>query len=398
MNKVAAVLMSFSWIFMVIVGSFFIIFAYNIISTYQDNEEVKQDLEFGLSLQSIFKKVGYGKGSETTSLEKINYIFENSNIELLCAEGFPILSVNGQLKGGNDQGSYLKNYPFFMTTIEQDKKDETYIAVEQFDFPFYITPLMALVSERNLYVFDQDIWDSTFKEKFSRTSAFKSLNTRAFAFRNSDGTPNSIEIDALFNEIKDLDLSSVTFVSSETNSLIIPLPSSMSEVQRINIEITQTKKTEPSGNSILEYTTGEITYKDASYWNGADLSSEYTFNYSDFEDSMSLPTFAIFSTPESFECGLQTVNKLINSTYTYYIEKSEVLKNEVTNNFQVGKYCSNSNSNTSTIAYYDKLKNNLEEIKNDQERFKNIDNLNNLLVQLWKSKEEIDSNNCIDVY
>jgi hypothetical protein len=395
MNKIAAVLVSFSWIFMIIIGSFFIIFAYNIISTYQENEEVKQELEFGLSLQSIFKKVGYGKGSETTSLEKVNYIFENSEIELLCVDGFPILSVDGTPKSGNN---YLKNYPFFMTTIEQDKIDETYIAVEEFDFPFYITPLMALVSERNIYVFDEEIWDSTFEEKFSRTSAFKGLSTRKFNFRNSDGTENSIEIEALFDEIEELDLSSVTFISNTNNPLTIQLPPSMSQVQRINIEISDINPPPiPFGNAVLEYSTGKIIYRSTSYWD-SDLSDTYTFNYTDLKKSMSLPTFAIFSTPEGFECGIQTINNLMTSTYSYYIDKSNVLINEINSDFTIGKFCSNSETQSNSLTYYEKLRDNLEELKNDPDRFKNINNLNTLLEQLWTSKEVLESNNCIDVY
>lgn len=390
MNKKAAVITSFSWIFMVIIGSFFILFAYNVISTYQENEEYKQQLEFKSTMQSIFKKVGYGKGSETTSLEKINYVFEDSRVELLCNDGFPILSVNGDLDGGND---YLKNYPFFMTVIEQDRVDEVYIAVEELDLPFYITPLMALVSQRNLYVFDDEIWDSTFKDKFSRTSAFKELNTKVVDLND----PNPDILKDFFLEIETLELSSITFVSSDTSYREIQLPSSMSQTQRINLAITQEDKRHTYSGNSYDYTSGQILYKTTSYWN-SDLSLKYTFNYTDYKNSMTLPTFALFSTPESFSCGMETIDKLLSSTSSYYLQKNTLMIDEITNEFSSGKYCSENPNKNDILLAYTSLRLALNNLYQKQDRFKNIDELNSLLDELWISKERLEINNCIDIY
>lgn len=389
MNKFGAVVMSLSWIFMIVVGSFFIIFAYHIVSTYQENELTKSQLEFELALQNIFKKVGYGKGSETTSLEKVEYIFEDSTIELLCEDGFPLLSVNGEIDSSNN---YLKNYPFFMTRIEQDQVDETYIAVEEFDLPFYITPLMALVSQRNIYIFDQEIWQSTFNEKFSRTSAFKALNVRAVDFQDNTA------IDTLFQEIKDLELSSISFVSSPSRYRQITLPSSMRNILSISIEISQKEEKHTGGLDPYSYTSGEIIYRNTSYWE-QDLSSQYTFNYTDYKQSLTLPTFALFSTPETFKCGLESIDSLISYSYQYYIEKNKVLIDELSPQGTIGSlYCSENIDINQIKVRYDESLLALEEMRNLEDRFKNMDELNSLLDKLWRTRYALETHNCIDIY
>ena len=389
MNKFGAVVMSFSWIFMIIVGSFFVIFGYSVVSTYQENEFAKSQLEFRLSLQSIFKKVGYGKGSETTSLEKVQYIFEDSKIELLCSEGFPLLSIDGEIDSSNN---YLKNYPFFMTVIEQDRVDETYIAVEELDLPFYISPLMALVSQRNVYVFDREIWENYFEEKFSQTSAFKTLNTRVVDYSD----PSTF--DALFADVSKLELSSITFITTPERYAYIPKPSSMDSVVDIHLSISFNSQTHRAGRSSYEYTSGEITYMNTSYWT-SNMSEEYTFNYTDYKDSLTLPTFALFSTPETYECGATTIDSLMTSTYNYYISKAELLVQQVSQSgIDTSNFCSENINQEEVILRYQNLLDNLISMRDYEDRFKNIENLNNLLEELWVSKDALDTYNCIDVY
>lgn len=390
MEKKAAVIVSFSWIFMIIIGSFFILFAYNIVSTYQDNEEYKNSIKFKNALGNIFTAIGEEGGSQTTSIEKIEYIFENTQLELECIDGnIPILGVNGNFDSNNE---YLKNYPFVMTKITQDEIDEVYVAVEKFDMPFYVTPIMALVSERNLYVFDEIIWEKIFEEKFTKNSAFKELNYEVINIADSSARG------ALENEYKDKELDSITIVYNEQIDLFSSdyslnyFPKFQEDTMQTYIKIRSNPFERTYGTEKLEFTYGNIEYRKTSYW-ATDLSNEYNFSYLDLKKSNTLPTMAVFATPESFECAISNVDKMINNSYQYYIDKSNMLYGEVGLNPDI---CRNSNDADAKNKYFN-INESLNDIK-DSDKFKSIADLNNNIFNLWKANEDLERNGCFYVY
>jgi hypothetical protein len=64
-------------------------------------------------------------------------------VEILCNDGIPLLSINGDIDPNND---YLQSYPTFMTYVKQGKIDNTYLVIESYRLPFKITNLLGIVS------------------------------------------------------------------------------------------------------------------------------------------------------------------------------------------------------------------------------------------------------------
>ncbi len=78
-NKIANVTVSLSWVFMIIVGSFFIMTSYNIIAKYKDNEEDKYKIELKQALRNIFNEFGNTAGIEESSLAPLKTYLKTVN-------------------------------------------------------------------------------------------------------------------------------------------------------------------------------------------------------------------------------------------------------------------------------------------------------------------------------
>ena len=85
--KKGDITVSFSWIFMIIIGTIFLLMAYNIISKYKANEEMKYDIELKQALRTIFNNFGRTAGMEKNTLAPMGNIFKNMKVEIICNEG-----------------------------------------------------------------------------------------------------------------------------------------------------------------------------------------------------------------------------------------------------------------------------------------------------------------------
>jgi len=144
-NKKASITVSFSWVFMIIIGTSFLLLSYNVIAKYKTNEDAKVEIEIKQALRNILNNIGRTTGIEENSLQPIKNLFRNTKVELLCLDDIPILSLNGKLDANNE---FLKNNPTFMTYIEQGKVEESYIGVESFNAPFKVSNLLAIISKK----------------------------------------------------------------------------------------------------------------------------------------------------------------------------------------------------------------------------------------------------------
>lgn len=374
-SKKANIMISFSWIFMIIIGGFFLILSYNIISKYQDNEEAKYDIELRQALRSILNNVGRTEGIEENSLRPIGNIFSNKDVEILCIDDVPLLSISEKLDGENQ---FLKNYPTFMTKISEGKVSYSFIAVESLRVPFKTTNLLAMVSKKNLIVLDtkSDITEKL-NDKFTKGS-YKELEFWTMDFL----TMNSGEF---MDTIKKKNLNSIVFISDSSKNL----PSGLLE----DLEpLTYHIKIEDKDG------TGVINYEDKDGFVDS-------FNYIDFDDSFSLVTMATFSKPDTFKCSYKLAIENTLNTYQFYIDKAKVLSSRSLKE----KLCSDISSRYNTDGsfdgaqqkvVYDSMVVLLERAKAhiETERFNNVETLNTIIKEIDRKSQDLESYNCAYIY
>ena len=376
-SKVANITVSFSWVFMIIIGSVFLMLAYNIIAKYKVNEDIKYDIELKQTLRNILNSFGRTAGMEENTLAPIGNIFRDSRVEILCNDGIPILSIDDKLDSNND---YLKRYPTFMTIIDEGKVDATFMAVESYRMPFKITNMLAIVSKKNLIVIDED---SDFGEKLFtkfRRGSYNELNYISYDFASYTGFNN-------FNSLylKDRSISSVVFVTDKKKNFDIDMTEfagSYDEVYLLEVE------------EDLDLRTGVLYYTD-------NKNVEVNFEYFDFDESLSLQTMAVFSRPETFACSYGLLYDSMDKVYDFYRAKVEHFAN------YDSLICVDSISVSVQSYYYDEFYGILDKIeveiadkiKNIQvDSFKNAEKLKLLLDELSASHLIIEENNCQYVY
>ena len=366
--KKSSITLSMSWIFMIIVGVFFLLVAYNIIDKYRSIEEDKYNLNLKWQLREIFNNVGRTSGIEETKLNPLSVLFQNKKIEILCYEGVPILSIDGNLDSNND---FLQNYPTFMTLIDQGKKDNSYLAVESFRIPFKTTNTMAIISKKNLIVFDSNSKSSRqLVDKF-RKSSYSKLNF----FVEDLETFNQ---DVFLNTIVDKGYNSVFFVSDvgiNFNDSILDSVGSLA----FHVAFNETG----SKTGQIIYTLSNLTQK--------------KFNYIDWDESQTLQTMAIFSTPDVFSCSYNLVLKNTKETFKFYIKKAQILSNISKTKW----VCSAGlgSKSAQSVNYDDlqeKINKTLDFIKN--ENFNKPNDLLNLLNNIDASQKNIEKFTCQLVY
>lgn len=214
-GKKGDVQISMSWIFMIIIGTVFIILAYNIISKYQSIEENKYNIELANALRTSFNNVGLTSGISQNKLEPIKNVFKKSRVEIICESDMPILFINDNAYS-NIQ--FFKTTPIFMSYIQQDTVEETFLAVENFKLPFKTTNLLAIVSKKNLIVFDNQ--SQITKDYINgKDGKFTQSAYRELSFITRDFTDLETNMQNFYNEIKDKNYNSVIFVSDNQTSI-----------------------------------------------------------------------------------------------------------------------------------------------------------------------------------
>lgn len=362
---------------MIIIGTFFLLFAYNVVSKYYENEEAKFRIEVGNEIRTILNNVGRTAGVEDNSIESLKNIFQDSRIKIICEEGIPILSINDYMDPNNQ---YLKNYPTFMTYIEQEKIDYTYLAVESFAIPFKTTNTLAIISKKNKIIFDNESEiTKRFIKKF-RDSSYEKMNYEVAKFNNLDG---------VIQKANDENLNSIVFVSDKGVSPSIDL--NEIDYLAINVQIEDNK----------DY--GTIIYKDS---NIEDF-TEKEFSYIDFDKSMNMMTMAIFSHPNTFECSYDLILDSTLSIFEFYIQKTNhLIELSKTKKICSTRYVSYGTSGTSfdgreQTMKYNTVKTALEDIYDSLKNngFENPSSgLIDGLIAINQSQQQLREADCIYLY
>ncbi len=372
-NKNASIQISISWLFMIIIGTLFLVLAFNIIGKYNEVENAKSDLLLKQTLRTILNHAGRTAGIEENTLIPLwnqrtkKSIFQNKKVEILCENDIPIFSMNGNLDANNE---FLRNYPTFMTYIDEKKVGNSYLAVESFRMPFKITNLLAFVSTKNLIIFDSDSKISK-KLVYKFKKSYTDLNYKIEKF-------SDLNINNLKNEIKDNSYSSIVFVSDKGKSPNLNFLNFNIYYEFILIN-EQGSKGE-YGNIILKDKRGNKTY-----------------NYVDFDESLAIITMAVFSKKETFDCSYNQLIKSIVPIYSFYINKTSYFED-----LSLSKtICPSLSSKEQQKINYGFLKESLIKIKDKIETDKTIlnsSNLNLLLNNLNEKLLNLEDFNCPYVY
>lgn len=379
--KKSNVTVSMSWVFMILIGGFFIFFAYSVIDKYQENEELKYEVIFKNSLRNILNNVGRTAGIEENSLEPIDNLFKEKSAEIKCidvaGDKVPLFWINdGKIVDENNE--FMRYYPIYMTYIEQEKISTIYMAVESLRIPFKTTNLLAIVSKKNLVVFNNnsDIADK-FIEKFTKGS-YDELHLEFRDFTIFDAADFK-------TEFEDYNLNSVIFVSDKANVGVIK--SELNQIDDLDIMNFYLEINEDSGG---EY--GTLRYYDSSQ--SAPIAE---FPYIDYDNSLGMPTMAIFSSPETYGCTLTKLYDSALATYDFYIRKARFLKSLSTAMWT----CSPSiGAQSLQVFEYESIEDKLKEIRAhiETKNFNNPGDLTILLKELEVIERKLEEFNCFFVY
>ena len=374
-SKSGDVHISLSWIFMIVVGTFFIVLSYNIVSKYQENEERKHELELSLAMREILNKVGHTSGIEKAKIENTPDVFEELELEVVCVGGEPLLRINENI---NPSNQFLENYPTFMSKINKGSI-ETYIIVENYKLPFKITNLLAIVSTKNIIVLDEN--SEIFEELLLKFNREYRGNIKPIKKDFSEG---SISPSDVWNEIKDKNPTNMIFVTDNNGNI----PAEESSDLPFYSVLIERDPNNPVGN---------ITYHDKS---GEPMDS---FTYIDYDESQSLISMAIFSTPQVFNCSYNLLMRQIEPVYNFYINKSNYMRNKSHNNKEM---CSISLDPHGRQTRYGLMSDSLVFVivqvrdKLATNNFKNIQEsaLYNKVLGVSKQARGLDDNSCLLVY
>jgi hypothetical protein len=385
-SKKADIQISLSWLFMIIIGTFFIYIAYNIIGTYSENEETKYYIEVKSALSNVLIKAGQTIGYEENYIQPIDTFFKDSRVEIICNQGLPLLFINDKI---DDNVDFLKNIPSFMTTIEEGSVSFTYLAVENFRAPFKVTNMMGIVSKKNLIVFDSnsDV-TSILLEKFSESSYRDSLNYRERNF-------SSIKSLTYNNLIKDENLKSIMFVSDNGVSF-----GSDFDLDKLNVD---SYHLQVSGSGV-DFKYGELNYTDRAL-------DESIFSYVDFRDDvfdskpLAMITMAVFSRPSTYECGQNLVIESTKSIFDFYINKAKYLEKvaedvQVCSNEWVYKDSSGDIDGTYQVEKYKAVRNKIREGRDEivDHRFNNSTKLYGIIEKIQVLSQELSDGSCVMIY
>lgn len=380
-DKRANIQISLSWLFMIIIGTFFLYIAYNIIGTYSENEETKYYIEVKSALSNVLLKAGKSTGYEENYIQPLDTFFKDSRVEIICNNGLPLLSINEKI---DDNVDFLKNIPTFMTVIEEGDVSFTYLAVENFRTPFKVTNMMAIVSKKNLIVFDSNSEiTKLLSKKFSDSAYRNSLSLSQLDF-------SSVSSSSYNDLIREKDIQSIMFVSDYDSSTLGLM------LDELNVDSYHLQFIGDSD----EFMSGKLIYTDR-------YDEKFEYDFIDYREQvfdskpLSMPTMAVFSNPTTFECGQNLVIESTQSIFEFYENKVEYLisvseftqvcSNDVWSNVGNGVY---------QVEKYEELR---DEIVNGTEyimnnKFNNSKNLYIIIEKIQELSQGLSDDSCEMIY
>ena len=371
MNRKSEVQTIFSWIFMILIGTFFIYLSYKFILTYQENKDEEYFIKFKQNFRNVVLEV-----SQTTNLESIKStnlqnLLKDKTIEIICYENSSLFKIGDKV----EQNSRLfDNYAITTNKINQESEKDTYLFSVGFLAPFRVTNFLIMSSSTNYIIFDKS--DEYVWELYNRTqkSSFRILENRELM--NFSDSNFETDIEGMFDSKK---ITSITFITKED---LTNFQSIFDEYYVVNITENINKIIKINHT---KYSENEILSKE--------------FEFFDFSNKFEFLISAIYSSTDSFSCFHNKAFNIFEERLNFLIEKNDYLKSYAKNN----NLCSSRRFNLDTdfqgdTFYYGRLGGILYHTNTS---FQNRDFeslISNLSFLEDKHRDLIELNNCVTLY
>jgi hypothetical protein len=359
MNKNSAIQVSLSWIFMAIIGTFFIYFGYKVVDTYSENKKVENQFLINDALRTNILKLSTTSGYESSQLSSTYNLFKNKEFEIKCNNNISFFKLDGAL---SNPSKVLQNFPISTIKINQKLVENSYIYTMGISAPFKITNFVLLLNSNNIFLFDETSLEIAKIFKRIQRTNLKSLKNKKKVKLNET---------KIKKELQDLNFETITFITDNSTF-------KTQVVKNYYVVVINTM------NKIIIH---------KKYINNI-LVQNKSFKYFDIKDKYIFPIFSIYSDTNSFECAYNKFFEIYKKKIDFYIEKSEYLFNLSKNK----KLCGvKRNTGTDIISpyVYKELKENLISLKNDSNKLLKIEEN---IKKLEGTNTYFIKNNCVLVY
>ena len=364
----SAIQISMSWVFMVLIGTFFIYMALNVISTYRENKEAEYFFEYKTNLKKQLNVLGITLGDASSELYNLENLFENREVDIICEEGFSFLRIDNILDA---QNQIVKDYMISTPGFSQYELPTTYLYTSSLKLPFKVADLISLVSTNNYFIFDEgSIYSIEIYKKLSEIN-FKNLeNTFTYNLKNLD---DDEELNNLRFKLLDEGKETITFIY-DSNIINETLKNKIRETLPIKVYFIEFRE--------LSSVFGFLIHEDEKI-------SKQLF-YLDLKKDYSLPIFYILSNTNSLFCLEEKLNLNFELRVEFLIQKlNEIVKNNEE------KLCKKSFSRDNYEEFlYNELDKNLKDLL---EILRNGDRLDliPILGRVQNAHQNLEKNSCI---
>ena len=287
MNKKNAFTIQFSWIFVLIVGFFILLFVVSTISKQKSSSESDIDVEIMKNVDSILTSAEYSPNTF-----KIINIPETEFIRV-CEANYSAYSINKQIQR-------MEQTVFFMP--ERIKSKKLYTWAKEYIMPMKITNILYVTSPQHMYVFVNNTGDNLIEhihEDFP-----KNITNEVISFNDMEIYPNRN-----YDSYTFIIINSIGILNDNIES---KFPSNQKVKKNSNILLVNYE-----GNSRAK---GKITFYESNNSNNG-----WSDSSGEFIDESMLYAAIFAGTASGYKCNVDKLfdkSKNIYSIYNYTMEKT----------------------------------------------------------------------------
>ena len=371
MNRKSQVQIVLSWLFIVLVGGFFIYLSYKFILTYQENKEEEYLIKFKQVFRNVVTELSQSTGDESIKYTNLETLLKGKVLEIECIDNMSFFKMDDRL----DQNNVLfDNYAITTNKIDQESEKDTYIFSIGFLAPFRATNFIVLTSGTNYLIFDNR---SEYVIKiFNRTEKVNrgmDLNNKFLMNFSDSGTQT--ELENINSNKKVTSLTFVTDIGVPNNLLNI-----FNEFYVVNITESIGKKVSINHS---KYVQGEIV-----------LSKNFSFI--DFNEKHEVLLAAIHSSTNSFSCFHKKIFDLFEERLNFIRVKNDYLyEKSGTEELCYAGSINNDRPNLDNY-FYESFNDTINDI------YENFESLEGLIINLstfeYQHRGRVISHNCVTLY
>ena len=373
MNRKSQVQIVLSWLFIVLVGGFFIYLSYKFILTYQENKEEEYLIKFKQVFRNVVTELSQSTGDESIKYTNLETLLKGKVLEIECIDNMSFFKMDDRL----DQNNVLfDNYAITTNKIDQESEKDTYIFSIGFLAPFRATNFIVLTSGTNYLIFDNR---SKYVIKiFNRTEKVnRGMDLKNKYLRNFSDTQTQTELENINSNKKVTSLTFVTDIGVPNNLLDI-----FDEFYVVNITESIGKKVSINHSKYI----------------GDQIELSKNFSFIDFNEKHEILLAAIHSSTNSFSCFHKKIFDLFEERLNFIKIKNDYLYEKSGTEQLCSARRVSDESVHLDVLHYETLNSTINDIYSNFETFDLVKLSENLSTFEDQHRERIISNNCITLY